>query len=337
MSKKQYLIKKGVMMKKEFAIFVACVTTFLCSGSDNLQRAYVNKTILPAGYFSSAHNTLVIHSFDNVDFFTVCSGYNGSAVSDYIAKNLHEKLSIPFGFESGKDALVSVFSELETEALSSLQGGSTVVTACIDTSKKILHLAWVGDCRAVLESSGEVMYATEDHVLANKLEQKRIKDSGGVIFRKLTAGTLETGPWMFLGQKMTRVIGDKDVKGIGKESFIFKQPISHKDGQDVYVQLADETVPEIGEFVVKPKEKQIIATPDYQRIHLTSNNRWLILASDRLWNVFSNQEAIDVVTHNANHQPKNIASILLLMASAKGIKDNASAIVIDLLPLFEKK
>jgi serine/threonine protein phosphatase PrpC len=330
-------------MKKGFLILlVVSITTFFLSASDNRQIAYVAKTILPAGYFSSAngkpqYDALAMHSFDKVDFFTVCDGYNGVAVSDYIAKKLHEKLSISFDFEPAKDVLASAFSELETEALSFLGGGSTVITACVDTAKKILHLAWAGNCRALLELDGKVNYATSDHVLENKDEMRRVQDSKAVIFRELVEGTLKTGRWRVAGLEVTRAIGDRQVKGMSSQPLQFNQPIRQVKGKNVYLQLKDETLPDVGTFVVAPKAGQVIATPDYCRIPLANKNRWLILASDGVWNVLSSERVINLLKPNGALSPQEVANLLVQAAIEKGSSDNITAIVIDLLPLFEKK
>lgn len=73
----------------------------------------------------------------------------------------------------------------------------------------------------------------------------------------------------------------------------------------------------------------VIADPDI----LTFNLRFLqpyfmILASDGLWDVFSNQEAVDFIKDRL-HEPLFGAKSLVLQAYYRGSSDNISVMVVN--------
>lgn len=64
---------------------------------------------------------------------------------------------------------------------------------------------------------------------------------------------------------------------------------------------------------------------------LTDKDDFLILATDGLWDVLSNQEAVDIVLkHRQTMTPDAICRILTDTAAKKGSADNITAVVIDL-------
>lgn len=84
----------------------------------------------------------------------------------------------------------------------------------------------------------------------------------------------------------------------------------------------------LGDYPLKDT-KMVIAEPDI----LTFNLRFLqpyfmILASDGLWDVFSNQEAVDFVKGHLN-EPFFGAKSLVLQAYYKGSLDNISVVVVN--------
>ena len=79
--------------------------------------------------------------------------------------------------------------------------------------------------------------------------------------------------------------------------------------------------------------------PDVFRYKLTSGDKFMILACDGLWDVFSNQDAVNVVLENCFdvktgkviNKQKNIAKQLANLAIAKGSGDNITVIVVFFL------
>ena len=190
-----------------------------------------------------------IIAIKNGDFFAIYDGHGGDKTSSYLQQNLAIYFTESLMRKpSVQEAFERAFFRAEFHALNQFDDGSTVIAVFID-EKNILHLAWVGDSRAVLEKNGAIDFATQDHKPNSKDEFDRIKKAGGTIQKDLV--------WRIYGLAISRSIGDKRLKDLGKD--------------------------------------MIIAIPEYATIQLDSDNHFLILASDGLWDVISNQAAIDFV------------------------------------------
>ncbi len=220
------------------------------------------------------------------DFFAIYDGHGGDKASSFLQKNLatyftESLLRKP----SVEDAFGRAFFRAEMHALHQFDDGSTVIAAFID-EKNILHLAWVGDSRAVLEKNGTVGFATQDHKPDSKDEQDRIKKAGGTIQKH--------GVWRINGLAVSRSIGDRRLKEMGKD--------------------------------------QIIAIPEYATMQLDADNHFLILASDGLWDVVSNQTAIDFVKKEftTTSDLSAIATDLQNEAIKQGSEDNITICIIKL-------
>lgn len=76
----------------------------------------------------------------------------------------------------------------------------------------------------------------------------------------------------------------------------------------------------------------IIAKPEYATLQLDSDNHFLILASDGLWDVISNQTAIDFVKNKliTTSDLNAIAAALQNEAIKKGSEDNITICIVVL-------
>jgi len=79
-------------------------------------------------------------------------------------------------------------------------------------------------------------------------------------------------------------------------------------------------------FGDKPLKRYVIATPDIREESLRDDDEFLILASDGLWDVISNQDAAGIVRNI--HDPQRAAARLAEEALQRGSNDNISCIVI---------
>lgn len=84
-----------------------------------------------------------------------------------------------------------------------------------------------------------------------------------------------------------------------------------------------------GDFNLRP---YVIADPEALVHLIMPNDEFVILACDGVWDVFSNQQAVDLVraSLDQNSDPKNAAQALVQAAYDAGSMDNLSAIVIKL-------
>ena len=96
---------------------------------------------------------------------------------------------------------------------------------------KSLLCANVGDSKAYLITKKEMILITKDHKCCDANEVKRIRDSGGIVFRERVFGTL----------MLTRSFGDKEMKKYGVLSTpdIFMKNI---DTEDIFVVIASDGV-----------------------------------------------------------------------------------------------
>lgn len=230
------------------------------------------------------------------DFFAIYDGHGGDKASSFLQKNLATYFTESIlRNQSIQEAFGRAFFRADIHALHQFDDGSTVIAAFID-EKNILHLAWVGDSRAVLEKNGTVGFATQDHKPDSKDELARIKKAGGSIQKH--------GVWRINGLAISRSIGDRRLKEMG--------------------------------------EGQIIAKPEYATIQLDADNHFLILASDGLWDVISNQAAIDFIKNKliTTSDLNTIATDLQNEAIKQGSEDNITIYVVtfeELMPVTPLK
>ena len=90
--------------------------------------------------------------------------------------------------------------------------GSTVLVSllCADS----LHIAWLGDCRAVLSRSGTAVQLTADHSLLVPSECARVEREGGLVEHDRLGGFLE----------VARALGDYDPAAGGKPAGLSSEP-----------------------------------------------------------------------------------------------------------------
>lgn len=73
----------------------------------------------------------------------------------------------------------------------------------------------------------------------------------------------------------------------------------------------------------------VISTPDIYTVKLGSSNKFVVIATDGLWDVYSSQEVIDIV-HLPRVNQKSICADLLQGARARGSTDNLTIILFEL-------
>lgn len=80
-------------------------------------------------------------------------------------------------------------------------------------------------------------------------------------------------------------------------------------------------------FGDRPLKKYVVANPHSLIIEeLTKEHEWLILATDGVWDVISNEEAVQLVCQAGD--PQKAASLLTSTSSNRGSADNISCIVV---------
>jgi protein phosphatase 1L len=226
------------------------------------------------------------------DFIAVYDGHGGDKASSLLQKKLHHYFNdCLIRRKKVKDAFESAFAKVEEEALKSFDDGSTAVVGYVD-SKNILHAAWVGDSRLVVECNGKVAFATEDHKPDRPDERDRIENQSlGKVYMD--------GVWRVLGLAVSRSIGDR----------------MHK--------MADQARKNGG------IPGRVIASPEYMQYQLTSANSFAIVASDGLWDAVTNDQAVAIAKNalQANQSCNDAAHALKNEAIKRGSGDNITITV----------
>ena len=178
-------------------------------------------------------------------YFGLFDGHSGKEVGIYLMENLHKILSQELksnsieNSEKMKDIVIKSFEKIDKEINSQNYKNETGSTGTVlllykdinSPSGKSILCANVGDSKAYLITKTEMKLITKDHKCNDMNEVKRIKDSGGVVFRERVFGTL----------MLTRSFGDKEMKKYGVLSTpdIF---IKNVEKEDLFVVIASDGV-----------------------------------------------------------------------------------------------
>jgi serine/threonine protein phosphatase PrpC len=233
----------------------------------------------------------------------VFDGHGGSFTVDYIVRKLPSAIASLLILGLGhvqalREAALEVDERVcEAARKEKKEDGSTACFAVI--SEGVLHLANIGDCRAVLSTGGRARPLTSDHTPSRIDETERVMLAGGEIKRnRVCAKEAKTA------LAVTRAMGDWPYK-------------------------ANES---------SPRESQVlIAEPEVKSVVLTKRDEFLIIASDGVWSVMSNQRAVDVVSRALkNGPPRAACEALVKEAYDQSSPDNVTVVVV-LTPQLVKR
>jgi protein phosphatase 1L len=258
-----------------------------------------------------------IHLSSTLLFYAIFDGHTGNLASKYAASFLYDKLESRLATllldeprqENWKDQVEQhvrvAFYELHDEFLvatkfrtRTMDQSGTTATAAIVAPNAVM-IASLGDSRAVLSSrnaQGEVaaIQLTTDHVASNTVEQDLVKARGGTI-------VYHNGVDRVNGSlAITRSIGDASLSPfLSREADVLtftRSEIKHQCGDDGLIPC------------------------------------FLILASDGLWDMLSNQEAVDMALEymqsDEDGSLQQAAEALTLEAYVRGSRDNIGVAVI---------
>jgi protein phosphatase 1L len=250
-------------------------------------------------------------------YFSVLDGHGGTQVADHAAKQLHKNIMQNFRQkqvqpasrdEKIKGAIKEAFIQTDKEILGMAERkkfelvGSTCVSALLHGNPKLgtalrLVVANLGDSRAVLCRGGLAVAVTEDHKPNRLDEKKRIERSGGLVLQikgawRVAAPTnpmKKTTRREYQGLAMTRSFGD----------IHFKQPTPLS-----------------------------ICEPDIQVVSLSDKDFFIVLATDGIFDILSNQEVVDLALKHWS-DPEEAAKSVVRSAYKRGSEDNLTVLVIQ--------
>lgn len=224
-------------------------------------------------------------------WFAVFDGHGGPHDRDRACDQLRDNLHLYFERAQGNEQnrFLTAFSCIETEIIKNRgvqQNGAMAVAVYVKDGQ--VHVAHTGDSRAVFFGINEkdVSFATKDHIFENEKEGIRIKQvySEELIFKKKVYMKDEThSSTRINGLPTTRVVGNCQAKCVSKTN---------------------------------PKgDGAIIATPEYASFDLSQKNQFVILASDGIWEVMTDDEAAQIIRNamadTIENLRKNIQQSLL--------------------------
>jgi serine/threonine protein phosphatase PrpC len=233
-------------------------------------------------------------------FFGVFDGHGGHQASLYLSQTLHinvseglDKISTellklvdPSNENELKEddnslvemdkiimkTLKDIFLETDADFVSKSkhpQHGSTATTALI--LGKRLYCANVGDSRTLLCRNFVPIAMSQDHKPSREDESKRIRDAGGFVINNRVMGELA----------VSRAFGDADFKK-GIQNIIEDEGVVHDENESGDLKNWDEPL--------------IIAEPDIKSINITTNDQFLLLACDGLFDVFTGEDLVTFIT-----------------------------------------
>jgi serine/threonine protein phosphatase PrpC len=283
------------------------VIGFACEQNSKYRRTMEDASIYKGGYKKL--------------FIGVYDGHGGDQVAKYLANNLHlniginseeiSKDSIKLGFQITNSELNSLGKHKDGEHKGYKicdRTGSTAVCAIIDSKLKKIMIANAGDSRAVLVGSNGIVCATTDHKISDDNEQKRVIENGGEIIEDKNEET---------GRITLRIAGKEAVDSDGR-LYTLGVTVSRSFGDREF--------------------RGVVCDPDILEIDFNQNHEFLILASDGLWDILSNEDAAQFVKQifaRTNRDVKKAARRLMNIALKNGSLDNISVFVVDLKGLIK--
>ena len=247
--------------------------------------------------------------------------------------------SAEFGFndESAQRALAGGFDACERALVDSqCAAGATAAVVMLQTGGHNLNVAWCGDCRVVLCRSGTAVSLTTDHTPKHLGEKARVLREGGKIHEDRLAGTLA----------VTRAFGDLEPQqplqqqqppaqspaaihslpgGVAAPSDVamftsamFTSPPPGAAAQHTSCAAQQQGSPN--------KSPGLTAQPEVVSEPLRSEDEFLILATDGLWDVVSSDEAVRIARADlvAYEDAQMAAEKLVDVALSRRTEDNVT-------------
>lgn len=230
----------------------------------------------------------------NEDMVALFDGHGGRSAVDYVLEKFHLILQEKFNkdnksSESEESSTCNILKESFLEINEQMKKDKVeggATAICALIIKDSLYIANCGDSRAVLCSKGNTLRCSVDHRPDVPEEEKRIRALGGHITTSIDR----------LGKVTSRVCGRLAVSRA------------------------------LGDFILEP---YVTADPYIfgpLSLQLPSENSFLILACDGVWDKVSDEDAVSIVS--CIPDPQQAAAKLRDFAYSEGSDDNISVVVV---------
>jgi serine/threonine protein phosphatase PrpC len=236
---------------------------------------------------------------DELSFFAVYDGHGGREIADFIGSALEQNIAHELKLGTGDipEQITRAFllTDEQSRSLDIVTSGATAVCALLksEESGRVLYVANVGDSRAVLCSRNGLEDTNSPNTLnyrAQRLSYDHRAEDEEEQKRIKASGGFITRSRVLGILAVSRSFGDH-----GMKDFVISEP---------YV-----TTTHLGKSEECP---------------------FLILACDGLWDVMTDQEAIEMVLELGPEKNEEAAKILVTQSISRGSADNITAIVVFL-------
>ncbi|CAK0783808.1 hypothetical protein CVIRNUC_007008 [Coccomyxa viridis] len=241
-------------------------------------------------------------------FFGVFDGHSGENAARFAEQHLLPNLLSQETFLTAPaEALVDAFKRTDADFYGAVHreedperdAGTTALAALVAGDS--LLVANAGDCRAVICRRGRAVDLSRDHNA--EYEAARVEAAGGYFLDEFLCGQLG----------VTRALGNftPDIIALKQPSDRLKYRTS-SDGQPLTF------------------GGPLIAEPEVQTYTLTSEDEFLVLACDGLWDVMSSQRCMELARSHLrdNNDPQLCAEYLVQASLDMSSVDNVTAMVI---------
>jgi len=261
---------------------------------EDIGRILPNARISGSQYVT--HNRSLEH---HLQFFMVNDGHGGSEGAQFVNDRLFNKILEENFVENPQQSIINGFTktdiELQQQHMDGLIGTCTTLAII---HGNFLYVANVGNCQAVLSSNDKSVLLTELHVPNNPSEKTRVEKEGGKLLSD-SVGNLRLGhpTWnsKLINIGVTRSFGD----------FYFK---SHE--------------------WIQNNESGLTSLPNVSQRKLTPNDKFLLMATDGLWDFVSPKEAVEFVKKYFQGNCERICQELIVWSRHRGSKDNMTVMLV---------
>lgn len=274
-------------------------------------------------------------------YFAVYDGHGGCRAAEFVRNDLHENIfRQPNFYLELENAIAHACMETDRAFLARCKelkdySGTTALGAIIRDNE--LTVFNIGDCQAVLGRRGDVACSMNvPHKPGRSDETDRIKLAGGWVTeeKELYLGRLHQ---MDLQDPAIRERAQQDVKWATIHRVCGELAVSRSIGDPDYKGFTPGAKATDAYFPWPDSHDQIfhadlvIPNPEFQRLNLKPGDEFLIIASDGLWDVVTEVDAVGIAGSSLRlgKTPDEVSRELKDRALRLGSSDNITVVVVQ--------
>ena len=286
-----------------------------------------------------------IKSWPKISYFSIFDGHGGEECSEFLKDNylkyLVDNKNFPYDI---KQSMIEAFKDIEEEFFKlkckdtleeSDKSGSCALVAVIFDNK--IYIANIGDSRAIMSinEGTKIKQLTVDHKPDNLIEFERAMKNGSKIYLDDNDDP---------DRDVSKIKFIKDKHDLEKKKELKQHSVEDKIFRVYPSDLA--VMRTVGDIKAKKKEfggnpGTVINYPDIFVIDINSNDDFIVMGCDGIFDDLSNQEIIDAAWMVFKHRGKDknydihelsqeACDLVIKYALEKQTTDNLSCIIIGL-------